>query len=186
MQKRLDTRFQERHHVCSLLFACRKHAPKPFLPTIAPIASRSLRHLAVDHHFANRLFAEVVCRGKIFVDETKVFFLPIPQSFRNVDRVVVVRDRSPGNFQDRILMRTHSTQPIPLQKFVFAMDRRKHFAYLFQEPSTVSCDFFVLVLGKKLHFSNQMSPTKLKLRRGHSLEFFYAFTWSSVEFCQDW
>ena len=92
MKKRLDAGFQERHHVRSLLFAGRKYAPKPFLSAIAPVASCALRHLA------NCLFAEIVRRRNIFVDETKILLLPIPQSFRNIDRVVVVRDRkSPSN-----------------------------------------------------------------------------------------
>ena len=172
MKKRFDTRPQKRHHVRALLFASRKHTPEPLLPTVAPVASSPLRHFAVDHDLANCLFARIVCRWNLFLDKTKILFPPVPKSLGDVDRVLVRRNRAPRHLQDRIAMRLHLPTPNLIRTFVLSMNGRKHFLNFLQKTSAVTSRCFVLALGEKLHFADQMSPTELECRRGHSLELF--------------
>ncbi len=137
MKKRLDAGILKRHHVRSLLFARRKHAPEPLQPAVAPIASRALRHLPVDHLFSYRLFRKVVRRGNIRFDKPKTLFPPRPLPFRYVDRVLVRRNRSPAariltTPQDRLPMSLHFPQSNAIRKIVARMNRRKRFPHSFQ------------------------------------------------------
>ncbi len=174
MKKRLDARMQERHYVRPLLLAGRKHTPESLQPTIAPVAPSPLRHLPVDHDLADRLFAEVVRCRNIRFDKAKIFVPPIPQPLRDVDRVLAprtaLRNRPPSRLQDRFPMSLHFPQPNAIRKIVVRMNRREHFANLFQQSFSVTGDRLVLALGEKFHFADQMSPAELQGNRCQAVE----------------
>ena len=186
MKKRLDTRIQERHDVRPSLFASRKRAPEPFQPTVAPIAPCPLRHLPVDHHLADRLFAETIRRRRLFVDETKILRLPVPQPLDKVDRVFVVRNRTPRNCiseirQDHVPMSLHLPLPSRIRKLASAMDRREHFSNPLEKPVSVTSDRLVPAFRKKLHFANQVGPAELKFRRSQTSELLVRQVRASLE-----
>ena len=170
MKKRFDASLQERHHVHSSLFACRKHTPKPLQPTIAPIASCSLRHLSVNHHLANRLFRQIVRRRNTTLNKTKILLLPIPQPLRNKTTIVVVRNATPRCRKNRFPMIPHPGKPIAFQQIV-SMNRLEHLVDRFQQAFSVLCDFPVLAFREKLHFANQMRPAELQRHIGQTIEF---------------
>ncbi len=185
MQKRLDAGIQERQHVHPLLSAGRQHAPVPFQPAIAPVAPSSLRHLPVDRHLANRLFAEVVRRRNIRFDKAKIFVSPIPKTLRNVARILARRTalrnrastaRISTTPQDRFPMSLHFPQPSRRRPTVSPMHRREHFANLFQQSFSVTDDRLVLAFGEKRHFApccgnTEVSPTEPERHRSQSVEF---------------
>ena len=171
MNHRIDAGFQERHDVAALLFAGGQDAPEPFLPAVAPVASRALRHLAVDHHFANRLFAGVVRWCDVVLDESKIIVLPLRQTLRNIFRVLVVRHAALRGFQDVAAMFVHPSLPCEFRDIAVIVDRREHTANVSQQSLAVIRNFFVFAFGEKFDFANEMCPTKLQHDRSQTLEF---------------
>src|SRR5450631_477467 len=61
------------------------HRPNAFEPALAFVATRALRHFAIEHHEANRLFRQVVGRFDAgSCDESQVTFAVLSETLRQV------------------------------------------------------------------------------------------------------
>jgi hypothetical protein len=72
MKKSNHTPLKKRHDIYSPLITCGKNTPKPLMPPVTGIASRTLRNLAINHQHPDHLLSRIIRRWNILRNEYKV------------------------------------------------------------------------------------------------------------------